>query len=222
VFEIFGGSDGTRTRGLRRDRPETFPDARTHVPTFSRPEASLKRAEVGTSPPGEREGLPGRVDRRGRKQKQSKAPLPNKNPDPEQPTFSVYDGHEYVGQLVERGPHEVEAVAITGAGVVSLGMFRTRIAAMRATGGGASPMPSRKGTQVAQRNGLISAINSDVAAASSWHVLARWCRDNNKKRLDHAEASFISRICSITARHYRPTDRQLAWLLRIYKKLGGR
>jgi hypothetical protein len=42
------GSDGTRTRDLRRDRPTAYLTISAAVPTFSVPERAAFRAEVGT------------------------------------------------------------------------------------------------------------------------------------------------------------------------------
>jgi len=45
---VNGGSDGTRTRDLRRDRPTAYLTISAAVPTFSVPERAAFRAEVGT------------------------------------------------------------------------------------------------------------------------------------------------------------------------------
>src|SRR5262245_15238804 len=43
-----GGSDGTRTRGLRRDRPSNSENVSMVVPTFCAPELTGKGPSVGT------------------------------------------------------------------------------------------------------------------------------------------------------------------------------
>src|SRR5436190_11409394 len=44
----YGGSDGARTRDLRRDRPSVYLTIPAVVPTFSTPQAGAFRREVGT------------------------------------------------------------------------------------------------------------------------------------------------------------------------------
>src|SRR5262245_38866850 len=51
---IHGGSDGARTRDLRRDRPTIYLTISNAVPTFSVVERAAFRAEVGTLPNGPR------------------------------------------------------------------------------------------------------------------------------------------------------------------------
>ncbi len=46
--EVNGGSDGARTRDLRRDKPTAYLTISAAVPNFSVPERAAFRAEVGT------------------------------------------------------------------------------------------------------------------------------------------------------------------------------
>lgn len=48
---ISGGSDGARTRDLRRDRPQSSQEFLTGVPTFANPQGAANRLEVGTGYP---------------------------------------------------------------------------------------------------------------------------------------------------------------------------
>jgi hypothetical protein len=49
--------------------------------------------------------------------------------------LSVYDSKNKIGELVERGPHQIEAIAIDGAKRKKLGIFPNRQEAARALDG---------------------------------------------------------------------------------------
>jgi hypothetical protein len=49
--------------------------------------------------------------------------------------LSVYDSKNKIGELVERGPHQIEAIAIDGTKRKKLGMFPNHYKAVRALDG---------------------------------------------------------------------------------------
>ncbi|GEO18290.1 hypothetical protein [Microvirga aerophila] len=53
-----------------------------------------------------------------------------------------------------------------------------------------------------------------------WREIARWCRDNDNRRLRPREREFVA---DIARHHTKPTKRQANWLRAIYTKLrdGG-
>lgn len=55
----------------------------------------------------------------------------------------------------------------------------------------------------------------------SWPELARWIRDNDKGRLAVHERDFVRDMASRLVLNGQPSEKQAAWLRRLYAKLGG-
>jgi hypothetical protein len=63
----------------------------------------------------------------------------------------------------------------------------------------------------------------DVGDAERWHEIATYCLQNPKRRhLYSREPGFLEGVVDRTTDGDVPSERQQAWLLKIYRRLGGK